>query len=255
MIEHAEFVVGRRRIPYEIVRSTCVRNLNLSMTIDGLRVMVPAQTENAVIEVELRKKQGWILINYVSFQQKREKSTKVARIRSGAKIPFWGRMIAVRTHVSDLEEPSVTYKNGFYIAHPRYRTQDDQDQSIELAVNRYLKQRFSEQVGRYVKQYGKLLGVRPQRVTVKEMTRRWGSCTTAGRVTLDWRLVYGPKKVTAYVVAHELAHLKICEHNNDFWTLVRATFGDMEWERRWLSENEHLLGYVNLAHTKFRNPS
>jgi predicted metal-dependent hydrolase len=76
------------------------------------------------------------------------------------------------------------------------------------------------------------------------MSRRWGSCTDSGNVSLDWRLVYAPKRVAAYVVAHELTHLKIKNHGRQFWKLLQAVYGEHTREHEWLQKNEHLLGYT-----------
>jgi len=81
---------------------------------------------------------------------------------------------------------------------------------------------------------------------VTEMAKRWGSCTEAGNVSLDWRLIYAPKRVAAYVVAHELAHLKVNNHSRKFWNLLSSVYGEHQREHDWLHKNEHLLGYKRL---------
>jgi predicted metal-dependent hydrolase len=63
---------------------------------------------------------------------------------------------------------------------------------------------------------------------------------------LDWHLVFGPKRVLEYVVAHELTHLIERNHSEAFWRKLRTVFGDYEREHRWLSKNEHLLGYIRV---------
>ena len=82
-----------------------------------------------------------------------------------------------------------------------------------------------------------------QSLRVTEMAKRWGSCTEAGTVSLDWRLIYAPKRVAAYVGAHELAHLKVSNHSRKFWNLLSYVYGEHQREHDWLQKNEHLLGY------------
>lgn len=50
---------------------------------------------------------------------------------------------------------------------------------------------------------------------------RWGSCTPADRtIRLSSRLAGFPSWVVDYVIVHELAHLVVAGHGNDFWALV-----------------------------------
>lgn len=72
---------------------------------------------------------------------------------------------------------------------------------------------------------------------------RWGSCGESGVVSLNWHLVFGPKRVLAYVIAHELTHLVVRNHGEDFWRKLRSVIGDCQHEHDWLMSNEHLLGY------------
>ena len=43
------------------------------------------------------------------------------------------------------------------------------------------------------------------RVSVRDQTSRWGSCTAAGVLSYSWRLILGPPHVLDYVAAHEVA--------------------------------------------------
>ena len=59
--------------------------------------------------------------------------------------------------------------------------------------------------------------------------------------------MYAPKRVAAYyVVAHELAHLKINNHSSRYWRLLSSVYGEYEREHEWLAKNEHLLGCKKL---------
>ena len=54
-----------------------------------------------------------------------------------------------------------------------------------------------------------------------DMRSRWGSCTpSTGTVRISTRLAAFPDWVVDYVIVHELAHLLVGEHSDDFWRLV-----------------------------------
>jgi predicted metal-dependent hydrolase len=54
-----------------------------------------------------------------------------------------------------------------------------------------------------------------------DMRSRWGSCTPAyGTIRISTRLAPFPDWVIDYVIVHELAHLDVIGHDDDFWRLV-----------------------------------
>jgi predicted metal-dependent hydrolase len=53
------------------------------------------------------------------------------------------------------------------------------------------------------------------------MRTRWGSCTPSqSTIRISTRLAPFPDWVVDYVIVHELAHLEVSGHNDDFWRLV-----------------------------------
>jgi predicted metal-dependent hydrolase len=54
-----------------------------------------------------------------------------------------------------------------------------------------------------------------------DMRSRWGSCTpSAGTIRIATRLAPFPDWVVDYVIVHELAHLEVLGHSDEFWRLV-----------------------------------
>jgi predicted metal-dependent hydrolase len=81
------------------------------------------------------------------------------------------------------------------------------------------------------------LGLRPKRISVRDQSTRWGSCSTTGTICYSWRLIFAPEFVLDYVAAHEVAHLREMNHGPRFWRLVRDTMPDMQKARAWLKQN------------------
>jgi predicted metal-dependent hydrolase len=67
--------------------------------------------------------------------------------------------------------------------------------------------------------------VEPKELHVRAMTRKWGSCSTAGRVTFDADLMAQPADFRKEVIVHELLHLKVPNHGKLFRSLLRAYLG------------------------------
>ena len=59
-------------------------------------------------------------------------------------------------------------------------------------------------------------------VTLSSARTMWGSCTSEGRVRLNFRLLQLAPELMRHVVAHELAHLVEFNHSKRFWAIVEA---------------------------------
>ncbi len=68
------------------------------------------------------------------------------------------------------------------------------------------------------------------KISVRKMTRRWGSCTKAGNITLNLDLIRVPIHCIDYVITHELCHLKIHDHSPRFYRTLSRVLPD--WEQR-----------------------
>ena len=84
-------------------------------------------------------------------------------------------------------------------------------------------------------------GVTVARVSVRNQRWRWGSCSRAGHICLNWRLARMPDKIRDYVMIHELMHLRRMDHSPAFWKLVARACPDYEAARRWLRAHQDVL--------------
>jgi len=66
------------------------------------------------------------------------------------------------------------------------------------------------------------LKVKPRVVRVQIMTRKWGSCSTAGTITLAADLNDQEIEFQDFVIAHELLHLRVPNHGRLFKALMSA---------------------------------
>jgi predicted metal-dependent hydrolase len=84
-------------------------------------------------------------------------------------------------------------------------------------------------------------GVTVSRISVRNQRSRWGSCSSRGAITLNWRLILVPDYVREYVMLHELMHRREMNHSPRFWRLVAAICPRMVEARRWLRGDGHQL--------------
>jgi predicted metal-dependent hydrolase len=80
------------------------------------------------------------------------------------------------------------------------------------------------------------LGVSYRRIRIGDQRTLWGSCSSAGTLSFNWRLVLAPLEVLDYVVVHELCHLRVPNHSKSFWKLVERWRPGWRDQRQWLRE-------------------
>ena len=80
------------------------------------------------------------------------------------------------------------------------------------------------------------IGVEYGRIRIGGQRTLWGSCSSAGTLSFNWRLVLAPPEVLDYVVVHELCHLRVPNHSRRFWGLVEQHRPHWRQQRDWLRD-------------------
>lgn len=78
-------------------------------------------------------------------------------------------------------------------------------------------------------------------ITVRDQKSRWGSCSSRGTLSFNYRLIFAPPAVLDYVVVHELCHLTHMNHSKDFWNMVASVMPDYKIHKNWLQNHGHEL--------------
>jgi predicted metal-dependent hydrolase len=72
------------------------------------------------------------------------------------------------------------------------------------------------------------------KLTIRGQRTRWGSCSQAGAMSFNWRLLLAPEPVLDYVVEHEVCHLEVMDHSRRFWQLLESRVPDWRDRAAWL---------------------
>jgi len=81
-------------------------------------------------------------------------------------------------------------------------------------------------------------------ITVRDQKSRWGSCSSRGTLSFNYRLIFAPPKVLDYVVIHELCHLTHMNHSKDFWNMVAQIMPEYKTYKLWLREHGQELNLL-----------
>ena len=88
-------------------------------------------------------------------------------------------------------------------------------------------------------------GVQPTRVSWRNQSSRWGSCSSRGSLSMNIRLLFLPPELAEYVLVHELAHLTHPNHSPAFWARVEQMLpGSVDARLRMRSADRYLPGWI-----------
>lgn len=105
-----------------------------------------------------------------------------------------------------------------------------------------LRARARQELPAALRQLAASHGIVVTRVSVRNQRSRWGACSAAGAITLNWRLILVPDFVRQYVLLHELMHRRELNHSRRFWRHVAAVCPGYQDARRWLlAEGQRLF--------------
>lgn len=122
---------------------------------------------------------------------------------------------------------------------------------MQVMDNRYrnaAKEYFTKRVEHFIQ----ITGGTYTRITIRDQKTRWGSRSSSGTLSFNYRLMYAPLKVLDYVVVHELCHITHMNHSRDFWNMVASVLPDYKESRYWLKEHgrelniEHHMKRLNI---------
>ena len=233
--------VGRTTIPYHIREQARKKILSLNVKPGLVEVVAPKNTPETVIEEFVHAKRRWIFAKVEQLGEGEQLKTAAMpeQFRSGAKIPFRGRMMPLTVRRDTGAHVRIEYRGGFHITVPE-KLQKKTDEAIRRELRAWLKLRLAQDATVFATRYGGKLHVDAKRISVKAKRHFWGYCSKDGVIGINWHLIFAPKQILEYVVAHELCHLKHRNHAEEFWTTLGSVFPDWEHCKRWLEENERV---------------
>nr|WP_323778479.1 SprT family zinc-dependent metalloprotease [Amylibacter sp.] len=220
--------------PCEVVRSKRKKSASIEIIDSHVRVTVPFDLSESRIEALVKKRSSII-------RQKLETNTKIIRPKpkeyvNGETFTYLGRNYRLKRLRSGAEGAKLI--KGYLTVPELGKASDD---PVRASLEHWYRTRAAEKLNQKTKRYSSILGVSPKAVEITEYKARWGSCSSDGIVSYNWRIIIAPNKIVDYIVVHELCHLLEPNHGPKYWKHVESVVPDYREHKAWLKNHGQTL--------------
>ena len=227
-------------IIYTIKRSKR-KTISISISADGkVTISCPLRTSDEAIKRLVEEKRAWI-IKKLSDINNRPKQQEHS-FKNGECFMLFGQKFLLRVVPTDHSAIANTVRllEAEQIIEV-YCTPDAHNSGVRESLLKWYVAQLDCVINKRFEYFSKLLQVSPKKVYLKELRSCWGSCSSKGSISINWRLIMAPPQILDYVIVHELCHMKEMNHSERFWRLVSSVYPDYKQARAWLKKNSRML--------------
>lgn len=225
--QHREIDLLGNTVEYDVSHSAEATDPRIDVDIHGVTVVVPASEEVQPTAL-LKENAAWVIDKQRRYDSYRELAPD-RTFAAGECFPVLGderELIIEPRHNHKLTETSI-----------RLRQSAVEQSSVKRVLENVYRRRAREYLSDRIDHYTEQMGVGYEALELRNQRTRWGSCSTGGTISLNWRLIMAPPEIVDYLVVHELAHLTEHHHGRAFWQLVGQYIPDYKAKAQWLEEN------------------
>jgi len=218
---------GARQIPYYLQRNDRKRLrivVTPELTVD---VLAPMAVNDDQVHAAIQKKAPWVA-RTIDKLESYHPLPMPKRYVSGETFVYLGRQYRLKVAAGCKQSAKLLGRFLWVWVEDR-----DNIESIKKVVNAWYRTRAHEMFGRYMEKCYPIAsrhGVPEPLLAIRTMRKRWGSCSSSGRITLNMKLMQVPVHCIEYVIMHELCHLKHHNHSKAFYSLLTRCQPD--WRKR-----------------------
>jgi predicted metal-dependent hydrolase len=197
---------------------------------EGVEVVLPRKMALRYAEEFVAEKRPWIERTLRAYRAAEQELPRV-KLVDDAEMPYLGLTLRLRINVEpERTRNGVTRRGG--TLHVGV-TENDPD-AIRSALIQWYRKRARIEVAERLDWAALRAGSHWSKLSVRDPSSRWASCSSTGAMSFSWRLLLAPEPVLAYVIEHEVAHLDVMDHSQRFWNLLESRCPDYRDHEQWL---------------------
>lgn len=231
---------------YDIVRKN-IKNINIRIEYNGnILITCPINTTIDTIENIIRNKIQWIITKLKIIDKKNKKLNEL-QLNELNNLLFLGKVLSVHKCCINTNKPYVVFRDSKAIIYGNNYILSNLE-NIKKVIYRAFKKILYTIIEERIDIYRKLIKARPNKISIKNQKTIWGSCSSNGNLSFNYRLIMTPLDIIDYVVIHELCHLVHMNHSKEYWKLVKSVIPDYELKKNWLNNNVYIINMWNFKY-------
>jgi predicted metal-dependent hydrolase len=127
-----------------------------------------------------------------------------------------------------------------------------QDSNIIESLHKLYKAEAQKYLTKRQAEISKEMDLFPTKLSFRNQKTRWGSCSSKGEISYNWKLIAAPGAWVDYVVIHETAHLRHLDHSKDFWSLVSRHCENYKAYSKSLKNQQLVFDFLNPKSNLFK---
>jgi hypothetical protein len=137
-------------------------------------------------------------------------------IVTGARIQYLGRKYYVELIIDErLQVIDIDFtESKFKVTLP---TRLNNQVALKVTFENFIRLKAKERIEPIIKKWSKSTGLAYANLKFMKLEKRWGSCTPANTIIINYNAIKLPFSLIEYLVVHELVHTKIKSHSKEFW--------------------------------------
>jgi predicted metal-dependent hydrolase len=210
-----------------------IKNIHLSVypPAGRVRISAPSRMSLDTIRVFAISKLGWIKQQQAKLQAQERETPREYLDRESHFV--WGKRYLLKVIECD-EAPSVELKHSRMFLRLRPGTSGSKKQFV---IEAWYRQLIKQAVPPLIAKWEPVIGVKVEKFFVQKMKTKWGSCNPVYKsIRLNTDLAKKPPQCLEYIVVHEMAHLVVRHHNDQFISLMNTCLSDWKLVRQILND-------------------
>lgn len=241
IISMTTLTISNRTFSYSVRFSNRRRSVQIRVPKpDCLELAAPTGMPWPKIRQLVESKQTWIMRQARRLEVAAAQPTN-ASLTHGATLLYQGTPHTLLLLADGTGKPSVTYSPCTIAVHLSELVGLDNDPAVSGSLKKWYVKQAQQQLLERTLHWAAQLGVHPSRISLRDQKTRWGSCSSRGAISFNWRIIMAPPAVLDYLVVHELCHMLHPNHSAAYWREVARHLPDCRDLRRWLRQNSSLL--------------
>ena len=203
---------GTQEIPYTHIIDNALKHAYITVDFYEGVILKSPPTSQEKAEKAIYKKGKWILDKLKLVER-----IPQGNIVSGSRLLYLGRRYYVEVvQDADSRKAKVVFNHSKFTitVNPDL---PDREAIIREALEEFAREKARIKIKPRIKRWSEATGLYPTALKFRKLNKRWGSCSNADEIIINFDAVKLPFTLIDYILVHELCHIKHKDHSKDFY--------------------------------------